>query len=86
MNPDDDLGELFRTTDPASLMVLRSVLDAAEISYVVQGGESLWLNSWGLSGSLFNPSSICASIWVRREDLEDARVLLQQPPQSEDED
>jgi hypothetical protein len=86
LKADDDLVELLRTTDPARLMVLRSVLDSAEISYMVQGGESLWLNSWGLSGSLFNPSSLCAIIWVRREDLDDARALLQHPPEPEAEE
>jgi hypothetical protein len=79
MDTSDDFVELFRTTDPARLMVIKSVLDSAEIPYLVQGEESLWQLSWGISGSLFQPSSLCAILFVPPKDLESARVLLDDP-------
>lgn len=78
METADDLVELFRTADPAKMMVWKSVLESAEIAYVVQGEESLGLNSWGLSGSLFGPSSSGAILLIRREDLEVAGLLFRE--------
>ena len=80
-----DLVELLRTTDTARLMVIKSLLDSEEIRYMVQGEESLRVFSVGISGGLFNPSAFCAILWVRREDLEDARLLLQEPVPEEQE-
>lgn len=79
MKMSGDLVELFRTTDPARLMVIKSVLDSAEIPYMVQGEESLRQLSWGISGGLFQPSSLCAILFVQTEDLESAKVLLADP-------
>ena len=74
--------ELFRTTDPAKLMVIKSVLDSAEIPYLVQGEENLHLLSWGISGSLFQASSLCAILFVQHEDLESAKVILDDPKEA----
>jgi len=71
--------ELFRTTVPAKLMVIKSVLDSAEIPYLVQGEENLHLLSWGISGSLFQASSLCAILFVQHEDLESAKFILDDP-------
>jgi hypothetical protein len=71
MEMSEGVVELFRTTDPATLMVIKSVLDSAEIPYLVQGEESFRQLSWGISGS--------AILFVQAEDLESAKVLLGDP-------
>ena len=77
MEDSESLVELIRTTDSAQLMVIKSVLDSAEIPYSVQGEDNLRMISWGLSGTMFQPSAFSAILYVRPEDLEDAQAVIQ---------
>jgi hypothetical protein len=82
---EDDLVPLFRTLNIGLLMVAKSVLESAGISYMVQGEEWLHLYPVSFSGGLFNPSALGVVIKVRREDLPDAQKLLEEsvPPPSD---
>ena len=48
---DDELVTVFNTTDPALFPIVKSVLDAAGIPYLVQGEEHLGLFPLGLFGA-----------------------------------
>jgi hypothetical protein len=85
IQPEDDLVALFKTPDIALLMVVKSLLESAGISYMVQGEEGLHVFPLSFSAGFFNPSAYGAVIRVRREDLPDARKLLEEsvPPASD---
>jgi hypothetical protein len=78
IKPDDDLAVLLRTTDVALLMIIKSLLGSAGIQYMVQGAEDFRMLPLGSPGGFFNPSALGAAILVRREDLADAKQLLDQ--------
>jgi len=75
---EDDLVPLFETSNVGLLMVIKSVLESAGISYTVQGEEWLHVFPTSFSAGLFNPSAFGAVIRVRRKDLPDARKLLEE--------
>lgn len=81
---DHDLVDFLRTPDVAMLTVVKSLLDSADIPYVVQGEEGLRMFPAGVSGGFFNPSALGAVIRLRREDLEDATQLLTEHAPSPD--
>jgi hypothetical protein len=85
VEPENDLVTLFKTPDIGLLMVVKSVLESAGISYVVQGEEGLHVFPLGSSAGFFNPSAFGAVIRVCRKDLSDARKLLEEtvPPASD---
>ena len=78
VKPNEDPVVLLRTTDVALLMIIKSLLDSAEIQYMVQGAEDFRMLPLGSPGGFFGPSALGAAIMVRREDLADARQLLDQ--------
>jgi hypothetical protein len=78
IKPDEDFAVLLRTSDVALLMIIKSLLDSAGIQYMVQGAEDFRMLPLGSPGGFFNPSALGAAIRVRREDLADARQLLDQ--------
>jgi hypothetical protein len=80
-----DLVPLFETANIGLLMVVKSVLESAGISYMVQGEEGLHVFPSSFSAGLFNPSAFRAVIKVRRKDLSDAQKLLEEsvPPSSD---
>ena len=87
IEPEDDLAVLFKTPDPVLLMVIKSLLKSAGIPYRVQGEEGLHMFPLSFAGGFFNPSAYGAVIQVRRQDLPDAKTLLEEsvtPPESED--
>ena len=67
---------VFRTADVSELMIVKSVLDAQGISYVVQGEEALTLlpvaTLWGGLGN----AGVAAVIEVPEEEAEEARKVL----------
>jgi len=78
VKPDEDFAVLLRTTDVALLMVIKSLLDSAGIQYMVQGAEDFRMLPLGSSGGFFSSSALAAAIHVRRADLADARLLIEQ--------
>jgi hypothetical protein len=82
---ENNLVPLFRTPDIGLLMVVKSVLESAGISYLVQGEEGLHVFPLSFSAGFFNPSAFGAVIRVRRKDLPDAKILLEEsvPPASD---
>ncbi len=77
--------DLVRTPDLALLMVMKSLLDSAQVPYVVQGEEGLHAFPLRLAGWFFNTSAHAAVIRVREQDYADARTLIEEtvPPSSE---
>jgi hypothetical protein len=67
---------VFRTSEVSELVIVKSVLDAEGISYVVQGEEALTLLPvsalWGGLGN----SGVAAVIEVPEEEAEEARKVL----------
>ena len=79
----DELVPVLRTTDPAFLPVARSVLDAAGIPYVVQGGAGIELFPLGPAGTRVSGRMTGAILLVPRSREEEARALLEPPGQEE---
>ncbi len=76
--PEEELVVLLETTDVGRIMVIKSLLESAEIPCLVQGAEDFRMLPLGADGGLFGPSARGAVIRVRRADLEDARKILEQ--------
>jgi len=75
---DETLVCVCRTGDVGLLPLLKSLLDAAEIPYVVQGEAGLGLFPLGrFAVGLTNPRTMGASILVPRGRAEEARLLLE---------
>ena len=78
--------DVFRTVDVSTLAVVKSVLDSAGITYVVQGESALTLLPvaplWGGFGS----AGVAAVIQVPEEEAEEALELLQEVTEPEDGD
>lgn len=74
--PDAKLVPVFATGDPGLIAIARSLLDGEQIDYFVRGEG---LQDPFLCGRLTGPSSAMgpAEFWVREEDTENARTLLQ---------
>ena len=76
--------DVFRTVDVATLAVVKSVLDSAGITYVVQGESALTLLPvgplWGGLGS----AGVAAVIQVPEDEAEDALALLHDAVEPED--
>jgi hypothetical protein len=78
MSDDADLTLLLETLDPVELAGARSLLDAHEVNYVVQGE----LHASMLGGMMGNPA-IVPRVLVSKRDLEQARALLTASPEAE---
>ncbi len=76
VRPDMELEQVFETTDPALLPVLKSVLEAAEIPYLLEGEGAFALLP--LSGGFVNErhQALGVEIHVPKERAEEARALL----------
>jgi hypothetical protein len=64
------------TSDPAALALMKSVLDAAEIPYVVEGEELLWTVPGGVLG-LGVLGGVTARFLVPRSRSEEGREVLE---------
>jgi len=81
----DTLVCVQRTADAALLPLFKSLLDGAEIPYVVQGEEALGLFPLGrFAVGLLNPDTLGASILVPRARAAEARALLETEPDAEE--
>ena len=70
--------DVFRTVDVATLAVVKSVLDGAGITYVVQGESALTLLPVGPLWAGFGSAGAAAIIQVPEEEAEDALELLRE--------
>ena len=68
---------VYRTADVALLPILKSLLDSADIPYIVQGEEALGMLPLGrFAVGVVNPRTMAASILVPRERAGEAEQLL----------
>ena len=70
--------DVFRTVDVSTLAVVKSVLDGAGITYVVQGESALTLLPVGPLWSGFGSAGAAAIFQVPEEEAEDALELLRE--------
>lgn len=84
-HPDADMVNVFETADVSLLPVVTSLLDAAGIVYMVQGGEALRLLPVGGHGAGLSPhgQGMSVNLFVEAARAEDARALLE--PMTEEE-
>lgn len=77
-DPDADLVPVFETADVSLLPVVTSLLDSAEIPYVVQGEEALSVLPVGRWGAGISQSGrgLAATIRVEKGRARDAEELL----------
>ena len=71
-----DLVTVFDTSDPALLPVIKSLLQGAEIPYLVQGEEAMSMLPIGEIVGPFTKRGLAARFMVRKEDAEAAVELL----------
>lgn len=70
--------DVFRTVDVTTLVVVKSVLDGAGITYVVQGESALTLLPVGPLWGGFGSAGVAATIQVPEEEAEEALELLRE--------
>ncbi len=81
--------DVFRTVDVSTLAVVKSVLESAGITYVVQGESALTLLPVGPLWGGFGSAGVAAVIQVPEEEAEEALELLREvaePEETEPED
>ena len=74
--PDAKLVRVFQTGDAGLIAIARSLLDGEKIDYFVQGDGLQDLFAAGRVTS-YNYAMGAAEFWVREDDAENVRVLLQ---------
>lgn len=77
---EDELRVLLKTSDLAWLAVIKSVLDSAGIEYIAQGEEGLRQIPISWPGGFFGSMTMGVVLWVRSDDFEAARVLVEPYP------
>ena len=85
---EEDLVSVMETADVAVLPVVKSVLQAANIPFVVQGDEAMGVlpvGQVGMGGISSGGHGLSAGILVPRDHEEEARALLTELPQPEEE-
>jgi hypothetical protein len=80
-DPPVELASLLSTTDVGYLPIVKSLLDAAGIPYVVQGEEALGLLPVGAYSGGVGPGAVRATIHVPVDRIEEARALLEDQTQ-----
>ena len=73
----EELVAILRTSDATLLPLIQSVLDAAGIPFVIQGGEALGLLPLGPFGGGMFRDALGAAVLVPRERADEARALLE---------
>ena len=81
-----ELVEVYRTADPHLLAILKTVLDAAGIDYVVQGDGALGLLPLGPLPTGLHRNLWAATILVAADRAEEAWKLLRSHADPTDED
>lgn len=74
----EDLVIVLETADVNLLAVIKSILDGAEIPYLIQGEEALNMLPVGRLGGPFARRGLGAAVMVPPEHAETARELLKQ--------
>jgi hypothetical protein len=82
LSEQEELVAVMKTTDPGLLPLAKSVLDAADIPYVVQGEAGVGLFPLGAAGQRVTHRMTGAIILVPKSRLEEARALLETPGES----
>jgi len=80
-----DLVEVLTTTDSGLLALIRSLLQSAAIPHVVQGEAAVHLFPLGAAGSQVTSRRVGASILVAARHADEARALIETPPEPIDE-
>ena len=84
---EEDLVVIKETADVAVLPVIKSLLRAAEIPFIVQGDEAMGVlpvGKIGLGGLTSRGHGLSAGILVPRDREEEARALLTELPEVEE--
>ena len=71
-----DLVTVFDTSDPALLPVIKSLLQGADIPFLVQGEEAMSMLPVGEIVGPFTKRGLAARVMVKPEDAEAAAELL----------
>jgi hypothetical protein len=71
-----DLVTVYDTSDPALVPVIKSLLQGADIPFLVQGDEAVAMLPVGEISGPFSRSGLAARFMVRSEDAEAAAELL----------
>ncbi len=71
-----DLVAVFDTSDPALLPVIKSILQGADIPFLVQGEEAMSMLPVGEVIGPFTKRGLAARVMVKPEDAEAATELL----------
>ncbi len=79
LRPSDDLELVLITSDLSELSVAKSLLDSEDILYLVTGEESARMLAGPLLAPLLGDRITGARLFVRREDHDLARGLLDAP-------
>jgi len=74
---DDELVAVLRTSDSTLMPVVKSVLDAAGIPYIVQGDQAMGLLPLGPFGGGVFSRVLGASVLVPADRADEARALLE---------
>jgi len=83
---DEDLVTVLRTSDSTLLPVVKSLLDAAGIPFVVQGDEAMGLLPLGPFGGGMFRRVLGASVLVPGDRADEARELLESSTPYADDD
>jgi hypothetical protein len=83
---DEKLVTVYKTGHEGLIAVIKSILDEAEIKYLVQGENIQNLFGVGILGTGYNPLTGPIIIQVLEEDEEYARELLRDVKEASEED
>ena len=75
-----DLKTVYETSDPALVPVIKSLLQGADIPFLVQGDEAVAMLPVGEVAGPFSKSGMAARFMVKSEDAEAAAELLNDLP------
>jgi hypothetical protein len=75
--PPEEMAVLLKTPDVGKLAIVKSVLESADIPFLVQGEDAVSLFPTAYSSGFFNPEAHGAEVLVRKMDLDAAKELLE---------
>ena len=79
---DDTLKRVFETVDPTEVVVVKSLLEAADIPYLTRGEDLYDAFRGAFRGTVFSPHGRPVVILVPASKVNEARLLLKEaePP------
>lgn len=75
--PREEMTLLLKTPDIGKLAIVKSLLQSAEIPYIVQGEDAVSLFPMAYSSGFFNQEAHGAEVFVPKGDLDAATRLLE---------